>query len=250
MTLRTDRREWDDLAQRDAMWAVVSEPHRRGCWDVDEFMATGRAEVGGILAGLQEQGLFPGQTRRALDFGCGLGRLTAALADHFSEVIGVDISDEMVRRAEALHASRPTCRFVANHTPSLAFVEDSSCDLVLSLIALQHVSSSAAILDYIREFARAVAPDGAVVFQLPTSVGWRVRLHPLRALNHLVRSLPRAPDRLLKFLTPYSMSLVGVSEATVRRTLADAGCQVVAAFPDKRTGSAVVPSLSYVAVRA
>ncbi len=36
---------------------------------------------------------------KALDFGCGVGRLTQALADYFNEVAGVDVSPTMVNKA-------------------------------------------------------------------------------------------------------------------------------------------------------
>ena len=39
-----------------------------------------------------------------VEIGCGAGRMTFALAKRFGEVQGVDISSEMVQRAEGLKA--------------------------------------------------------------------------------------------------------------------------------------------------
>lgn len=231
------------------MWAVCSEPGRLGSWSPDDFLASGEAEVAGTLAGLAQAGLDV-RTGSAVDFGCGLGRLSRALSLRFDAVTGVDISEEMVARARALHADRPNLRFVARGEPGLAVLDDGGADLVLSLIALQHVSSAAAVRGYLRSLVRVTAPGGILVLQLPSRVARRVRLHPLRVLNAAVRRLPSAPDPLLQRLVPYSMSLTGLPESEVRDLLADAGAPVVAAFGDRRTGSSAVPSLVYVARRS
>ena len=43
----------------------------------------------------------PAARRSALDFGCGIGRLSQALAEHFDQVYGVDISPKMIELARA-----------------------------------------------------------------------------------------------------------------------------------------------------
>lgn len=52
--------------------------------------------------------------KHALDFGCGVGRLTQALAAHFDEVTGVDISPSMIKLAKKYSrhgdgCNRPPC---------------------------------------------------------------------------------------------------------------------------------------------
>src|SRR4051794_12503802 len=113
MSLGSDQREWDDLARRDPMWAVCSVAGTRGRWSSEEFFATGETEVAGVLAGLEQAGLAPAARHRALDFGCGLGRLTRALSDRFYEVVGVDVSEQMVAQATQANADRTNCRFIA-----------------------------------------------------------------------------------------------------------------------------------------
>lgn len=248
MSLRADRREWDDLAERDAMWAVCSDPEMRGRWSAEEFFASGETEVAGAMDGLAREGLAPERTRRALDFGCGLGRLTRALSTRFDEVVGVDLSEEMVAEATRLNSDRPNVTFLANDRPDLSLLPGAQFDLVFSLIALQHVSSREAIEAYLREFVRVTAPGGVIAFQLPAAVGWQIRAHPLRLANRALRRLPRAPGFLLRALMPYSMSLTAVPEERVRAALS--GTTVEAVFPDARGGSPVVKSLFYVARRA
>lgn len=247
MSLRIDEREWDDLAGRDALWAIASS-REPGTWSDDEFLASGQAEVEGILAGLAGQDLLPPAMGSALDFGCGVGRLTRALGSRFEQAVGVDISAAMIDRARRLNADRPSCRFVHNTAPDLAVFEDGQFDFVLSLIALQHISSRDAIRSYVAEFARVTRPGGMIVFQLPSDVGRGIRHHPLRLLNRAVRRLPWSPDGVRARLMPFSMSLVGMPEAEVRELLRDSGARVVTAFADGRSGSDALPSVCYVAL--
>jgi len=248
MSLKADRREWNDLAEQDSMWAVHSDPQRLGSWTPDEFFAAGETEIASVMAGLEAHGLTP-RTGRALDFGCGVGRLTRALGRRFDQVVGVDTSRTMIADARSLNAVCENCSFELNERAGLPALESGSFDFVLSLITLQHVSSRAAIREYIREFVRVAAPGGVIVFQLPTRVGWQIRLHPLRLLNRALRALPVAPRPLLKRLMPHSMRLVGLPEAEVCAILAAAGAPVAVALDDKRTGSDVVPSRAYAARR-
>src|SRR4051812_27352912 len=77
------RSDWTRLGEADPLWAVCVDPARKGGrWDPEEFNATGRAEIAAALAHLDRLGLCR-RRERALDFGCGAGRLTAALAAEF-----------------------------------------------------------------------------------------------------------------------------------------------------------------------
>lgn len=91
MSLPADQREWNDLALADPMWAVCSDPAKRGSWHRDAFLETGQEEVDRIMRELANHGWAPEQSGSALDFGCGLGRLTRALGNHFAAVVGIDI---------------------------------------------------------------------------------------------------------------------------------------------------------------
>ena len=92
MTLDALAAHWTRLGEADPLWAVSVAPGTRGGrWDVEEFFATGRREVDAALGRAAEFGLRP-RRGRALDFGCGVGRLSAALARHADELVVVDIA--------------------------------------------------------------------------------------------------------------------------------------------------------------
>jgi SAM-dependent methyltransferase len=155
---------WHRLGTEDPMWAVLTDPDKRGNrWDPDEFLATGRAQVDELLAQLAAQGIAV-RSGSALDFGCGLGRLTQGLAPHFDEVHGVDISPSMIDGArEADRDGR--CEFHLNMADDLALFSSGRFDLVLSLYVIQHVPRRLAA-GYLTDMARVLAPGGVLVVQV------------------------------------------------------------------------------------
>src|SRR5215813_1192715 len=99
MDLDLLKEHWNRFGKTDAMGAILSWPEKMdGKWDHDEFFRTGVTEIAWILR--YAETLYPGFGRqKALDFGCGVGRLTQALTAHFDEVHGVDIAPSMIALA-------------------------------------------------------------------------------------------------------------------------------------------------------
>jgi SAM-dependent methyltransferase len=228
--------DWNELAEEDALWAVLAEPGKQGGrWDVEEFLATGEREVAGVLATAEQLGL-PRERARALDFGCGVGRLTRALSAHFAECIGVDISSEMVERARKLNGDRPNCEFVVNVAPDLSRFENASFDFVYSSKVLQHLPSGKLACEYVSEFLRVVRAGGLVVFQLWTHIPLRNRLQPRRRAYGVLRVL-RLPQRFLNRLglTPMGRG-IAVPEAEIRRAIEHADGEVIHTEPDGEWG--------------
>ena len=103
---------------------------------------------------------------RALDFGCGVGRLTRALADRFDTCDGVDVAASMVERARALNGDNERVRFHHNDAPDLQLFGDESFDFILALIVLQHMEPRL-MRGYLREFLRVLRPGGVAYFNIP-----------------------------------------------------------------------------------
>ena len=138
--MRQQRRDWDEIGRLDALWAILSDPEKRyERWDLDEFLATGRREIDAMLAAAERLNL-PERRERALDFGCGVGRLTRALAAHFTSVRGVDISEVMMSRARTVQAEEPGCSFDVLTDDGLTVYPDRSFDCIYSRIVLQHIT--------------------------------------------------------------------------------------------------------------
>ena len=132
---------------------------------------------------------FPKTFDAALDFGCGVGRLTRALSRHFKQCVGLDISEVMIERARQLNRAFPGCDFKVNSTAALAAIADRSMDLVYTRYVLQHVPDRAAIRSYIADFMRILKPGGLLCFQLPCHVPLVNRLRPKKRLYTLLACL-------------------------------------------------------------
>jgi SAM-dependent methyltransferase len=177
------RAAWEDWGRVDPLWAILASPEgRHGSWDVDEFFATGLDWVATILAHAQLLGR-PAQYGMALDFGCGVGRLTRALAPHFERTYGLDVASTMIAQARRVDETRGRsgAEFALHEGEDLSRYESGSIDFLLCLLVLQHLPSREAIVVYLREFVRVLSPGGVAVVQLPVSVpSARPSVVPLR----------------------------------------------------------------------
>ena len=158
------RKQWETLGEEDPYWAVLTEPDKKGGnWDTAEFLQTGADEIESLLVKLDQLGLQP-EFGRALDYGCGVGRLSRALADSFEKVIGVDISATMLSEARSINADYDNLQFSQNDGETLTNVSDNSIDFIYSNLVLQH-SPRQTQRQLIDEFCRVLRPGGVLVFQ-------------------------------------------------------------------------------------
>jgi SAM-dependent methyltransferase len=236
VTLTRLQRDWEELADVDPLWAILTWSDRKnGRWDVNEFFETGEREIASVLSTAADLGL-PRRFERALDFGCGVGRLTRALARRFDECYGVDISAGMVERGLELNRDFTNCRLLVNAEPNLGLFEPDSFDFVYSSLVLQHLPGMDVVCDFIREFVRVLRPGGLAVFQVPSAIPWPFRLQPQRRLYGMLRSIGVDSQVLLRrtMLTP--MRMVAVPPEIVRAVLEKSGARLAYAEADGETG--------------
>lgn len=161
----------------------------------------------------------PGQ---ALDFGCGVGRLTQALTAHFTHATGVDIAPSMLEQARRYNRWGDRCTFILNEAPDLRGIADNSFAFVYSNYTLQHMAPAFAAR-YIHEFVRVAQPGGVIVFQVPCARRGRERIRaavPPRLLRLYQRVRRRA-------LAGPVMETHVVPQRTVERLLMESGARLV-----------------------
>ncbi len=212
---------WETFGRDDPLWAVLTDASRRGGrWDLDEFLATGEQEIAAALDELERLGVAPVRGR-ALDFGCGVGRLTQALAERFERCDGVDIAASMIAEARRINRHGERVQYHVNDAPDLGMFPSDSFDFVLSFIVLQHMEPRYA-KRYIAEFVRVLRPGGLAVFQIPARPSAPTpKALPDDAFRASIEILGRAP-RKVSALDQVRLR-VRVRNASPRHWPADAG---------------------------
>ena len=87
------KKEWDKFGILNPQCAVLNKEGEK--MNLSQFFQTGEKEIRNIINYLSKKQIKLNKGK-ALDFGCGMGRLTQALAPYFKKVYGVDISPSMI----------------------------------------------------------------------------------------------------------------------------------------------------------
>jgi SAM-dependent methyltransferase len=185
------RRFWDARARENAYYYINNT---LDYWQPDDDRFWSSAEETLSLFE-SELGVSPSAADVVLDLGCGVGRMTRALAGRSRAVIGLDVSGEMIARAKLLNRHLPNVSWVHGDGTSLAGVPDASVDLVLSFVVIQHVPDPAITLGYVREMGRVLKGGGQAAFQVSNHPEAHV-YHPSRSslrwrMLRLARRTPR-----------------------------------------------------------
>jgi SAM-dependent methyltransferase len=180
--------EWQRLAGADPLHAIASDPGRRRqqdrAWSTEEFFAKG-VTLYGLVRSLV---LRIADRRRAVDLGCGAGRLSRQLATDFASVIGVDVAPQMVTMARELNRDVANVEFRIGSGDTLP-VDSVSSDLVFSLQVLQHIDRDV-LPRLILEMARVLVPGGHVLVHIPRT-NWRQRFSAMVRLASIRRVMTR-----------------------------------------------------------
>ena len=133
--------DWRDWGETEPYFGVLSDERFQMASiaeNRDAFFTLGQATVEERLA-TAEQHFGPFARGRALDFGCGVGRLSIPLAAKFGTVQGLDIAPAMLAEARA------NADALAVGNLDLALSDDAlsraqgPCNFVMSALVLQHI---------------------------------------------------------------------------------------------------------------
>jgi ubiquinone/menaquinone biosynthesis C-methylase UbiE len=151
---RQQAEAWDRFAHEDPEYYVA------GDWTGDQFYEHGRPIVEESLTWAE-----PPSSGTAFDLGCGLGRMTVVLAEHFDRVFGLDISPEMIRRAGERHPDKIKWDVIRDGRLP---VDDASIDFGYSYNVFQHIPDRSVIEGYLHETSRVLKPGAQTVLQFDT----------------------------------------------------------------------------------
>ena len=156
----TDR-DWEYWGKNDPYYGVLTFDKYRGDKiedHLEEFFTSGEQNIGKVLD-RHERYFGPLKRGSALDFGCGVGRLTLALGQKFDKAVGLDISSSMLAEAEKNKAARGAGNVDFRLSDDTLSRVPEQFDFVYSHIVLQHINADRG-MDIIRQLIARVAPDG------------------------------------------------------------------------------------------
>ncbi len=158
------RDDWNRRAREDARYYVA-------CGGRGQNEAEFQATAADVVSALEwELGHFgPGRDKaqlRALEIGCGPGRLMLPLSRQFREIHGVDVSDEMIRLARERLSGTPNAHVQVNDGLGLSAFEDGAFDFVYSFAVFQHIPEREVVFHYLREAHRVLKMGGLLRCQI------------------------------------------------------------------------------------
>jgi SAM-dependent methyltransferase len=155
--------DWNRRAKSDARY-YVALGRKSQSWEdffrgAEDLVRSLEKELGRISTAT------PPAERRALEIGCGPGRLMLPLSAHFHEIHGVDVSERMVRLAERNLAGVAKAHVHATSGTNLERFEDQSFDFVYSFAVFQHIPSREVVFNYLTETRRILREGGVARLQ-------------------------------------------------------------------------------------
>lgn len=175
------QKQWETLGATDPYWAVLTEPKMKGGkWNQDDFFKTGENEIHSVLSKTERLDVTINKNI-ALDFGCGVGRLSRALSSRFDKVVGVDISNTMLHEAKKINHEIKNIEFIHNTAKDLKIIPSNSVDFIYSNMVLQHMPRDRQI-SYLEEFCRILATEGVIAIQTPS----KHKLNSLKSFMHML----------------------------------------------------------------
>jgi SAM-dependent methyltransferase len=174
---------WDERARENALYFVDTQIGYDDP-DTDAFWRHGEEVVEQMLG---MAGLTVGAEETVVDIGCGVGRLTRALATRAAHVYGVDVSREMLDRARGHNPELANVEWLHGDGKGLAVLADASVDGCFSHVVFQHIPDPETTLNYVRDMGRVLRTGGWALFQVSTDPS--VHRKPVAGVRGRVKAL-------------------------------------------------------------
>jgi SAM-dependent methyltransferase len=213
------RRCWEFLGQERPHYSVLTSPSfLPDALQENEvaFWASGEKHADVLIRILARCGVLSIDSLTCIDFGCGVGRVTAPLANRFAAVHPYDIS------APHLEIAKSRTRKANFHLLRELPVKLVPADVFYSSIVLQH-NPPPIIAMLIKNALACLKPGGIAVFQVPTyEVGYSF------SVRAYLQKIDRSP--------PPGMEMHCLPQHHIFRFAAEACCRVIEVREDNSTG--------------
>lgn len=132
---------WDEAARTNPFARILSKYSQEKFW-------AAQPKIPGLNKGM----IF-------LDLGCGIGRIARTVASQVKEYKGVDISEEMIKKAKNYYTSYDNVQFFVNNGSDLSIFEANQFDFVYSCLVFIHIQKEH-IIGYVDEIYRTLKSGG------------------------------------------------------------------------------------------
>ncbi len=143
------------------------------------------------------------ENQRIVDVGCGGGILSEALAKLGGDVVGIDLSQDLIEIAD-LHSleSQLEIDYQKTSAESLAKNSPETFDCVTCMEMLEHVPNPASIVD---ACSRLVKPGGMVFFST-LNRKWKAWMLAIVGAEYLMRIIPKGTHDYKTFIKPSELT--------------------------------------------
>lgn len=133
------------MPKNETSWGGVSQ------WYGDYMSKEGTYQSEVILPNILRV-LDPKKGARILDLACGQGFFSEKIRGRGADVVGADISPELIAQARK---SAPEAKFYVTSATDLSFAKDAEFDAVICILALQNIEDISAVFKEVRRVLKS-----------------------------------------------------------------------------------------------
>jgi len=218
--------QWQHLGETEPHWSVLTNDsyyQDQFAMNKQAFFQSGLSEASMFKATLARSGVSLEDKKICLELGCGVGRVTWALAELFDQVLGVDISASHLQIADEYYRDHNIGNVRSCHLQQVeGLAEFGRFDVLYSRIVLQH-NPPPVQLFLLRSLLSQLLPGGVGFFQIPTyKAGYRFTV-----------------DEYLRVPNNTSMEMHYLPQAALLELVQACGCKILELREDDSTGISV-----------
>jgi len=216
--------QWHYLGETEPYWSVITQENyllSHFAQGRETFYKSGELEAAVLDSALQRHAIELRAEGRALELGCGVGRVTGALARRYREVVAIDISEPHLMLARDELQAQGISNILYEHLTSLDQTQSyGAIDLFYSKIVLQH-NPPPVMEVLLKNLLGALTPGGVGFFQIPVfKAGYKFLIEPyLREHNQT------------------NMEMHFFPQAALLQLVTDAGCRICELYEDDAIGT-------------
>lgn len=163
--------EWRRMGETEPHWSVIVDEKfkpDRISENQKEFYRSGDGSLAAMLAFFERGGRDPATIKRVFELGCGVARVTSALASKFPEVTGADVSGPHLEVARSYLQANQISNVTLMRLDRLEKLRElNDIDLFYTMIVLQH-NPPPLMREMLDLVLGRINPGGYAFFQLPT----------------------------------------------------------------------------------